>query len=204
MNHREFICSLHFGIGCVVGNLVCYPEAKGYDVHGITIKPQRISMLIARVTLCITAMRSCFLYFSQYQRSPGPETSRRFEYAVKSPVRITAFTVLLCFLKSVWGIVSTGTSGKMSVMALNLVGLTSLVSLAMMSFSTEKWSFSTSSSSRTVGLSFASEISMVLIPSGIGNPASQTISSSMCPIIEKTSEMSLFIVPVSLILSSFR
>ena len=120
---------------------------------------------------------------------------------MKSPVRITAFTVLLCFLNSVWGIVSTGTSGNKSVMAWNLVGLVSFVSSAMISFSTEKCSFSTSSSSRTVGLSFASEISMVQTSSGIGKPASQTISSSMWPIIEKTSEMSLFIVPVSLIFS---
>jgi 2-polyprenyl-3-methyl-5-hydroxy-6-metoxy-1,4-benzoquinol methylase len=29
-------------IGCGVGNLVCYLETKGYDVHGITINPQEV------------------------------------------------------------------------------------------------------------------------------------------------------------------
>ncbi len=83
--------------------------------------------------------------------------------------------------------------------SLNIVGFTFLVSLAITTFSTDKYFKISFRTSINPGLLSFKDISISLIFNGIEKPASHIHNSSSCPILVTASEISLFNNPISFI-----
>ena|GEM_PF-6339290 len=170
------------------------------DILGIPIERTSVTEAGCLGAAFLAGLGTRRYAFSTCHLSPAPETSRTFVYAVKSPVRMIAFTSRLLDFKASWGMVSKVIVVPRTAWIWESIdGLWDLVSSATTSFSTEKCGFRTPNTSVTRGLFSDRARSTVSTPSGMGKPASQTISSSMCPIRASRRVISLLRIPPSCI-----